>query len=271
MGRDRGIGDASKVTARYIIIEILHNMREGAEEMYSRVLVPSFYQVFLHEGDFQRLRPINAHLVSDARVALADALADLNRRKLIDRLVSGKPTKYECAGDEWRIEVFQDPDQELAPGAVRVQSQLLLPPRPGIREGAATRFTITRTEDVRLALDEDAGPAGSTASGAVLAGFRYPTDAGERTVGMTRSEFLIGRGGPDCRVDIELSNPSVSEVHVRIRHNSLTGTFLLENCGRFGTTVDGREVPKGSEVVLPPSAKLGLANATSIVEFTAMG
>ena len=54
MGRDRGIGDASKVTARDIIIEILHNMREGAEEMYSRVLVPSFYQVFLHEGDFQR-------------------------------------------------------------------------------------------------------------------------------------------------------------------------------------------------------------------------
>jgi hypothetical protein len=271
MRRDRGIGEAAKVTARDIVIEIIRNMREGSEEMYSRVLVPSFYQVFLHEGDFQRLKPITAHLVSDARVALADALRDLNRRRLIDRLASGKPTKYECAGDEWRIEVFQDPDQELAPGTVRVQSQLLLPQRPGIREGAVTRFTITRTDDVRIGVDDAGSSADARVNGAVLAEFKYPTEAGEITVGMTRPEFLIGRGGPDCRVDLELSNQSVSEVHIRIRHNSLTGAFLLENCGRFGTTVDGRGIPKGSEVVLPPKAKLGLANGTSIVEFAAMG
>lgn len=271
MGRERHIGETPRATARGIIIEILHNMHEGAEEMYSRVLVPSFYQVFLHEADFQRLRPITQHLIADAKIALAEALADLNQRRLIDRLVSGKATKYECAGDEWRIEVFQDPDQELLPSAVRVQSQLLLSPRPGLREGALTRFTVTRTEDVRLAADEAASLVGSKAGGSVLAEFRYATEAGEAKLDMTKSEFLIGRGGPDFRVDLVLPNPSVSEVHIRVRHNPLTGTFLLENCGRFGTTVDGRGVPKDSEVVLPPKARLGLANGTSIVEFTAMG
>ena len=265
------MGKSSRVTVSDIITEILRNMREGVEEMYSRVLVPSVYQVFLQEADFQRLKPITARLVSDARIALADALANLNHHRLVDRVISGKPKKYECAGEEWRIEVFQDPDQELTPGAVRVHSHLVLPPRPGMREGAATRFTITRTEDIRLATNNRVGGTGSKVNAGALAEFRYVTEVGERAITMTRPEFLIGRGGPDCQVDIELSNPSVSEVHVRIRHNSLTGAFLLENCGRFGTTVDGRGVPKGCEVVLPPKARLGLANGTSIVEFTAMG
>jgi len=262
-------GKTSRISARAIVSEILRNLREGAEEMYSHFVVPSFYQVFLHERDFSRLQPVLPRLIADAKYALDGELSALNRLRLVDRLVLGKPTRYEAADREWRIEVFQDPDEEQAPGTVRVRSQLLLPPKPGVREGSITRFTVTRTED---GLPEAPPPPNPVAvDGSTVAEIKYFADGEERTCKMTGPELLIGRGGPEARVDVEISNPSVSEIHARIHLVQPAGVFFLENRGKYGTSVDGKAVPKGAEVSLGRRSRIGMANDMVFVEFIAMG
>lgn len=88
---------------------------------------------------------------------------------------------------------------------------------------------------------------------------------------MTGPELLIGRGGPDVSVDMEIANPSVSEIHARIHHVMPAGVFFLENRGKYGTTVDGKPVPRGAEVSLGRRSRIGMANDSVFVEFIAMG
>ena len=266
-------GGAGRLSPRAIILEILRNMRESAEEMYSHSVVPSFFQVYLHGRDFARLQPVFARLTADAKVALDNELANLNRVRLFDRFVAAKPARWEAGDREWKVEIFQDPDDEQPAGTVRIQSQLMLPALPGIRQGALTRFTITRTGDAPEPKNTPAAAssAGHTEDRPVLAEIRIVSGAAERTVLMKGDELLLGRGGPDIRVDVEIANPSVSEGHARIHYVRLAGMFYLENRGKYGTSVEGRQVAAGSEVSLGRRSRIGMANDTVLLEFIAMG
>ena len=66
------------ITARDIILEIVHNMREGIEPMLYSSLAPAVYQVFVHADDFERLCPVAARLVDEARRALDEDVDELN-------------------------------------------------------------------------------------------------------------------------------------------------------------------------------------------------
>jgi hypothetical protein len=262
-------GQVDRLSPRTIIVEILRNMRESSEEMYSHCVVPSSYHVYLHERDFTRLQAVIPRLIADAKHALDCELSRMNRLRLVDRLIVGRPTRFEAADREWKIEIFQDPDEEQAPGQARIQSQLLLSPNLGIREGSITRFTVTRTDD---ALPDTPSARGAIAvNGSPLAELKYFVAGEERTCRMTEPELLIGRGGPDAIVDLEISNPSISEIHARIHSVLPAGVFFLENRGKYGTTVNGKAVPKGAEVSISKRSRIGMAYDTVFVEFIAMG
>jgi hypothetical protein len=255
---------AERVSAREVIAEITRNMRASWEELYLHVLVPSYYQVYLHGSDFDRLEPILPRVASDAKYALDIELANLNRLRFVDRLLSRALVRYESADREWRIELFPDPDDELQPGTVRVKSQLILPPRPGVA-GVTTRFNVTRS-------DQREDPAAPPAAAAVdlgdevLAEFTHNVDGVPVVIPMKKNEFTIGRGGPECPVDLEIANASVSEVHVRIYRNP-HGEFYIESRGRYGTTVGGADVPNGQVARLGLSARIGLARDMAVVDF----
>jgi pSer/pThr/pTyr-binding forkhead associated (FHA) protein len=84
---------------------------------------------------------------------------------------------------------------------------------------------------------------------------------------------MIGRGGLAYPVDIRIaSSPDVSREHARIRRDSKTGAFYLIDLSSFGTTLNGRHLPRGyervdgaskrengSETALPDAARIGLA------------
>lgn len=259
---------SDRASAQEIIAEIVRNMRESVEELYSHAVVPSFYQVFLHSADFGRLEPIVPRIITDAKNALDGELATLNRRRLFDRLVVGRARRYEPADRQWQIEFFQDPDEDQPRGSVRIRSQLLLPPRPGVGPGRITRFNVTCTDDL-----QDIGGSsepGTPNTDAALAEFTYRVDEVSRVVRMLKPEFLIGRGVADSPVDLVIPNPHVSDVHARVYHVPDTGIFYLENRGRYGTTVNDVELARGTEIRLGRSATIGLAHNQAIVEFRAV-
>ena len=83
----------------------------------------------------------------------------------------------------------------------------------------------------------------------------------------------IGRGGRDYWTDLTLHTlPDVSREHIRLRHDPESGKFFLKDLSRLGTTIDGKRIPssidyageekkdKNLEVVLPPNARIGLAD-----------
>ena len=80
-------------------------------------------------------------------------------------------------------------------------------------------------------------------------------------------------------MDVRLStSEDVSREHARIRRDTSTGQFYLIDLSTLGTTLNGRHVPRGveeqngtkrengTETVLPPKAKIGLAE-TVFLEF----
>jgi pSer/pThr/pTyr-binding forkhead associated (FHA) protein len=91
---------------------------------------------------------------------------------------------------------------------------------------------------------------------------------------MVSDRLTIGRGGIAYPVDIRIaSSPDVSREHARIRRDPTTGAFYLIDLSSFGTTVNGRHVPRGyekgdgatkrengSETALPDVARIGLAD-----------
>jgi len=77
---------ATAATAREIILEIVRNMRDGLEPLHYSTLAPSIYHVYLHPDDMERLRGIAPRIVDEARRALDEELASLNRTGLAERL-----------------------------------------------------------------------------------------------------------------------------------------------------------------------------------------
>lgn len=245
-------------------------MREGAEELHSCVLVPGVYQVFLHDQDLRRFAPIAKRIGDEAELALSESLRKLNEQPMIVGFLTGKRPLYQCADNAWKIELLADPDDELQVNSVRVRSQMVRPTHGNVHGGAPTRFTVT---DFVAGVEKPAPPAQPCPeSGAqrVLAEFRLQFEGNWTTYHMRKQEFVIGRKGPNSVADLQLENQHVSMVHLRVRRNPL-GEFMLENLGRFGTTVNHRPVARNSEVALPKSALIGLGNDTSIIEFEAMG
>jgi hypothetical protein len=116
-------------------------------------------------------------------------------------------------------------------------------------------------------------PEATPAAPRALARISYEDDAGPHEYAVVKASVSIGRGGVAYPVDVRItSSTDVSREHARIRHDAEKGHFCLIDLSSLGTTVDGAVVPRGYdetdgskrengvEVVLPPRARIGLAN-----------
>ncbi|MFB3825263.1 MAG: FHA domain-containing protein [Bryobacteraceae bacterium] len=271
-------GGAGTATARDIILEIVRNMREGLEPMHRSALAPAIYTVYLHREDLERLRGILPRIVEEASRALDEEVARLNRggiRKLFER---GPKIEPPAAG--WRVEFFENTDEDVRPGDVVIYSELAVPARAEYGAGSMTKRIATRRMS---GVETSSQKYEEKAEGGVFATIEYEDNGGRQTYRMTKNQIVIGRGGRNYWTDLKLDTlPDVSREHARLRRDPQSGKFFLKDMSRLGTTINGEKAPpsvdysgpekqdRNVEVELPSEARIGLADVV-FLEFRAAG
>lgn len=133
--------------ARDLIELVLEHMRKNLEPLKYSTLAPSRYLVYLHAAEFARLEGIVGILQQQTVRALNEELRTLNEgtglTRYARRMWKRPFAAVENAAPEWHVEFLVDPDGDLQPGDVLVDSELLLPPGPEIAVGARTRRIAT--------------------------------------------------------------------------------------------------------------------------------
>lgn len=271
-------------TAREIILEVVRNMREGLEPLHYTTLPPAIYHVYLHPEDFERLRGIFPRMLDETRQALDAELADMNRASLGERLkLARKPASKVVAPDGgWRVEFFENTDDDVEAGDIVIYSELALPAKPEFGAGSMTKRINTRrtaSETTASQKYEEKPPASQpetlpeTKEMEAYATIEYEDQAGRQTYRMSKNQIVIGRGGRDYWTDLKLTTlPDVSREHVRLRRDAQSGEFFIKDLSRLGTSVNGEPIPtsveyvdgekrdKNVEVKLPVTARIGLAD-----------
>jgi hypothetical protein len=257
----------SKATARDIILAILDNMRESAEPLLYRTLVPSHYDVYLHTADYARLSGILAGIREECIEALDKELAGLGKKgfSLLPGLKGGH-SKYEAAEKSWAIEFHQDEDEELSPGDILIDSRLALAPPVEIGAGTKTqRIKTVRSggETRRLQKSQQESPNEDSAP---LAKLIYKDKDGiEREYLMRAAEISVGRGGQTEFCDLVLSGVSdVSRQHFYLRLDKETKEFFIQDVSKFGTSIDGNKIAPKEWIRLSAKATITLADRMKI-------
>ena len=293
----------AKVRGRDIIAQLIENMRSQGEELRYSTIVPAGYDVYLHPADFQRLETLGDVIADQARRALDEELAALNRESHIEARVREalhKPRRpFERAGAAWEIRLISDPNDELAPGDILVDSTLVLPDNEMVSGSRTRRIVTTRRGDRvehRVATSPGASPAASPlpepaspsaqpaavaavaqAQSTALATLTYRDENGDGVFRMEKPQVVVGRGGPGYWVDLKLRTvPDVSRDHLRVRYDEPERRFYIKDLSTLGTSVNGAAIPssielrngekvdRNVEVPLPSEAEIGLAGAVVI-------
>ena len=294
----------AKVRGRDIIAQLIENMRSQGEELRYSTIVPAGYDVYLHPADFQRLETLGDVIADQARRALDEELAALNRESHIEARVREalhKPRRpFERAGAAWEIRLISDPNDELAPGDILVDSTLVLPDKEMVSGSRTRRIVTTRRGDRvehRVAtspgaaapaaspLPEPASPSAQQAAvvavaqaqSTALATLTYRDENGDGVFRMEKPQVVVGRGGPGYWVDLKLRTvPDVSRDHLRVRYDEPERRFYIKDLSTLGTSVNGAAIPssielrngekvdRNVEVPLPSEAEIGLAGAVVI-------
>src|SRR5262245_39922419 len=278
--------EAVRRPARDLIEAVLDNMRRNLEPLKYCTLAPSRYLVYVHPGEFARVEGILPILREQTARALAEELAWLNRRSVVRRctarLFGGGPPRVQPAAD-WQIEFLPDPDDVVGEGDILVDSELLIPERPELGVGERTRRLSTmRSENHTTARERTVERARVPQKSGGLARIAYVDQSGSHNVDITKDSVTVGRGGVTYPVDVRIvSSEDISREHARIRRDSASGQFFLIDLSSLGTTLNGRHVPAGFEIVdgskrengtetpLPDRARIGLAE-TVFLDFTAV-
>ena len=266
---------ATPATAREIILEIVRNMREGLEPLHYSTLAPAIYHVYLHPDDVERLRGILPRIVDEARRALDEELAALNRASLAEKLKLARRGEPRITAPEggWQIQIVEDTDEETAPGDITISSELALPAKDEFGSGSMTKRIATRRMGGVQSTKQSYEPAPAAPLPAnTVAVIEYEDGGGHRTYHMTKDAIVVGRGGRDYWTDIKLETlPDVSREHFRLRRDPASGQFFLKDLSRLGTTIDGQRAPSSlefdgaekrdlnREVAVPAKSRIGLA------------
>jgi len=269
-----------QLTGDDIISELIRNVESGVFKVRYTALVPCVFNVYLHASDYDQLHPIEDFVRGEAKEALNDHLAKLNKGSglAIARWLgigAGQQLEFKKLEPDWTLEFHPDAEERLRPGDIEVYSELGAAQRAEFGSGAMTTF-ITRKPVEQPAAEQPAGSAapGTSRTDRQVHGYlRYQDSGGEKTFPITRDQTVIGRGGKAFWVDLKLEGPpDISREHCRIRRDPATGNFFIKDLSQYGTTVDGVEVPsslerspqgekvdRNVESPLPPRARLGLA------------
>jgi len=254
-----------------IIEQVLRNAEAGHFELGYTVLVPCMFNLYLHPGDYERLRGIFPHIRDDARRALQDRIGQLNQtssKGLVFRSRKVETKEYKIAGSDFVFEFFSDDDGSVPPGDVEIHSELAEMPRPGFH-GVRTTL-IGREPSVgtgRVAQSAVASPSAPEAAPIgrgeierVYAEIRYEDDSGPQIYFVTQNEVRIGRGGDGRIVDLALySDDEISREHLHLRRDPVRNRFLIVDRSMNGTVVDGRKLVRDIEETLPRKATIALA------------
>ncbi len=276
---------APAATGREIILEIVRNMREGLEPLRYTTLTPAIFHVYLHPADLERLRGITSRIIDEARQALDAELASMNRCGLAGKLFGKHEPKVAAPEGGWKIELFENTDQDAEAGDIVIYSELAMPAEPEYGSGSMTKRIATRRLKGELSSGQTFEPAASPPAPAqpVHAVIEYQDNDGPKTYMMTKNQIVVGRGGREYWTDMKLNTlPDVSREHLRIRRDPETGQYYLKDLSRLGTTINGVKVPSAIdytagerkdnnvEVPLPPRARIGLAGVV-FMNFEASG
>jgi len=98
-----------------------------------------------------------------------------------------------------------------------------------------------------------------------LAVLAWEDETGSHRYRMTGAEVTVGRLVQGSTADVRLATlPDVSRIHCRIRHQSDTRRFSIEDLSMLGTTVKGGPVERGVLHDLPSPAEIRLADAITL-------
>jgi hypothetical protein len=174
----------------------------------------------------------------------------------------------------WRVEFFENTDEDVEAGDIVIYSELALPAKPEYGAGSMTKRINTRRMAGELTASqkyEEQLP--ETKEMEAYATIEYEDQAGRQTYRMAKNQIVIGRGGRDYWTDLKLTTlPDVSREHVRLRRDAESGEFFIKDLSRLGTSVNGEQIPtsvefvdgekrdKNVEVKLPATARIGLAD-----------
>jgi hypothetical protein len=118
--------------ARDLIELVLEHMRRNLEPLKYSTLAPSRYVVYLHAAEYARLEGILGIIQQQTIRALNEELTTLNEgtglQRYARRVWKRSLATVENAAPEWHVEFRVDPDGDLQPGDVLVDSELMLPP-----------------------------------------------------------------------------------------------------------------------------------------------
>jgi hypothetical protein len=269
-----------------LIGEVLRNMQEGLFRIRRKTLVPAIYRIYLHPDDYEPFRDVVPFITAEIRGSLDEKLASLNRspRKVASSLLKkiGRAAEPEAAGgyvrasEGWTVEIYPDLDDKLKPGEIEVHSELGAPQKAEYGAGSMTRRIIPQraenapdpaatvaTADRPTASEEE--DKSEQTKGLVFAYLRYADQEGQKTFEVTKNQVVIGRGGRSYWVDVKLETlPDVSREHCRIRRDSETGLFTVEDVSQFGTAVNGKPVGRNAAADLPGRATISLAGVIDI-------
>jgi hypothetical protein len=281
-----------KVRGRDIISQVVENMRSQGEELRYSTIVPAAYDVYLNPIDFQRLESLAGVIADQTRRALDEELDRLNRASRIEARVRGALRKprlpHERAGSAWEIRLISDPNDELAPGDILVDSTLILPETESLSGSRTRRIVTTRRGDrvesreapaiappstappsspprpeppsdraepaigAAAPAVEPAAPApasSATAQAGSLATLIYRDENGEHVFRMEKPQVVVGRGGPGYWVDLKLKTvPDVSRDHLRLRYDPHERRFYIKDLSSLGTTLNGVQIPSSLDV-----------------------
>lgn len=281
-----------RVRGRDIIAQVLENMRSQGEELRYSTIVPASYDVTLHPLDYQRLESLAGVIADQARRALDEELARLNRGGGLETRVREALRRprlpHERAGGSWEIRLISDPNDELAPGDILVDSTLVVPESESLSGSRTRRILTTRRGDrVESHVAEPAAspaaaapPAGPADPGPreaaparepagappatpaaepapdsdgsrapALATLAYRDENGDHVFRMEKPQVVVGRGGPGYWVDLKLRTvPDVSRDHLRLRYDEPERRFYIKDLSTLGTTVNGEAIPSSIEI-----------------------
>ena len=262
---------------REIIDQILENMRGQTEELRYSKVVSSAYNVHLHADDYARIEGLIPEVVSQARRALNEELARLNRSRPLEeslrRWFRQPRLPYQRAAAEWSVSILPDPNDELEPGDILVDATLVTSGSDQY-SGSLTQRIVThrRGGQVERRVTTTEAATEPEPTGPVLATLRWRDQTGEHTFRMARPSIKVGRGGSAYWVDVKVDTvPDVSREHFRIRFDEASRRFFIQDLSSYGTTVDGVALPAKTDGGAPESsapetplaarATIGLAGA----------
>jgi hypothetical protein len=274
------VGNASTAPRRPprdIIEAVVANMRRNLERLKYSTLAPSRYTVYLHPAEFERLETIVPVLCEQTIRALDEELRRINARppspRWMRRVSAEAEPEVRNAATDWHVAFMADPDGELKEGDVLVDSELLMPARPDLGVGEQTRrVAVVQSAHHATMIEHTIRRSSASSPPRVLGRLEYDDDSGHHFYDVTTDCFTIGRGGIAHPVDVRIAaSTEVSREHARIRRDIATDRFFLVDLSSLGTTLNGRQVPKGfddvdgtklengSETALPDVATIGLA------------